>query len=83
MLAMLLESTGTRCMLSWMRMSLGRIGGAASASKLRGIGSSMQLTGWSANTDQHLSQIGFGIEAVEFSRADHAVHRRCAFSASI
>jgi|SRR5580704_578933 hypothetical protein len=27
MLAMLLESTGTRCMLSWMRMSLGRIGG--------------------------------------------------------
>jgi|SRR5580693_9181487 hypothetical protein len=26
MLAMLLESTGTRCMLSWMRMSLGRIG---------------------------------------------------------
>jgi hypothetical protein len=29
MLAMLLESTGTRCMLSWMRMSLGRIGGGS------------------------------------------------------
>ena len=26
MLAMLLESRGTRCMLSWMRISLGRIG---------------------------------------------------------
>jgi hypothetical protein len=58
-------------------------GAAASAFKVRGIDSSMQLTGRSANADQHLSQIGFGIEAVEFSRADQAVHRCCAFSASI
>jgi len=28
-------------------------GAAPSAFKLRGIGSSMQLTGWSANADQH------------------------------
>src|SRR4029077_3088066 len=74
MLAMLLESTGTRCMLSWMRMNLGRIGGG----KLLLSSSRMVRDAY-----QHLSQIGFGIEAVEFSRADQAVDRRCAYSASI
>ena len=66
MLAILLESTETRCILSWMRMNLGRIGCGSLCFKLPGPRLLAAVDRMIRDADQHFSQIGLGIEAVEF-----------------
>jgi hypothetical protein len=65
MLEMLLESTETRCILSWMRMNLGRIACGSLCFKLPAPRLLDAVARMIRDADQHFSQIGFGFEAVE------------------
>ena len=71
MLAMLLESTGTRFMLPWMRLNLGRIGGGSfcfkfprhvSPDQMRRTRSGIVTAGWRAPSNSDLWIVRSGAE---------------------